>query len=85
MADKSTMLNFIERIAEKRPEQITPKERGQIEKAIQKLSGNNPNIDLVCNLKAKLAETALVQEQMIAGGKRKTRRRRRKQRKTRRR
>ena len=56
MTEKSTMLNFIERIAEKRPEQITPKERGQIEKAIQKLSGNNPNIDLVCDLRAKLAE-----------------------------
>ena len=85
MTEKSTMLNFIERIAEKRPEQITQKEKGQIEKAIQKLSGNNPNINLVCDLRAKLAETSQVNEQIIAGGKRKTRRRRRKQRKTRRR
>lgn len=77
------MINFIERISLKHSDEITPKEKEQIQKAIQKLSGNNPNIDLVCDLRAKLAEIESVQ--VIAGGKRKTRRRRRKQRKTRRR
>ena len=86
MTEKSSMVNFIGRIAEKQSSAVTPKEMTQIQTAIKKLSekSNNASKDLVKILKKKLVDITLVQGPSRMGGKRKTRRQR-KQRKTRRR